>query len=144
MPYTESLIKYHADPKLFNISREKGEKYLQMRVDREKVRTLRFQPYKLGSWYYFCHYNQFSPTLFTVASFDYECFAWDPYISDVKIHEHLVSCIEWLIPKSFCLFLHDWYSTWDTVWKKATTSGDGGSYEHSISVASPIYSQGRK
>lgn len=49
MPYTESLVKYHRDPKLFNISRARDEKFMQIRRDREITRTQKFQPYTLGT-----------------------------------------------------------------------------------------------
>lgn len=49
MPYTESLLKYHSDPKLFNKSRAKTEMYLQINKDRELTRMQKFQSYSLGN-----------------------------------------------------------------------------------------------
>ena len=49
LPYTESLVQYHRDPKLFNSSRARTEMYSQIRRDRELTRTQKFQSYSLGN-----------------------------------------------------------------------------------------------
>ena len=49
MPYTESLLKYHGDPKLFNKSRAKTEMFLQISRDRDQTRMQKFQSYSLGN-----------------------------------------------------------------------------------------------
>lgn len=48
LPYTESLLQYHGDPKLFNSSRAKTEMYLQINRERELTSSQKYQSYDLG------------------------------------------------------------------------------------------------